>query len=175
MSQSVDDFVLGCLRDNMTVAAYDAATGKTLMGICINVVSTQRDSAGGGHADASSAEQTPTSEDKKFEHIMAVLRRVNLSGGDIWNDMSTSRFFDIKILTTSKVNRKGGLGRELIKRSIDLGRVLGFKAVKTEATGKLSDRMFVRNSDLYCCFFQGFTHKKHSPGLDSRFVQSTNI
>ena len=148
MSQSVDDFVLGCLRDNMTDAAYDAATGKTLLGICINVVSTQQDSAG-GHEDASSAEQTSTPEDKKFEHIMEVLRRVNLSGGDIWNDLSTSRFFDIKILTTSKVNRKGGLGRELIKRSIDLGRVLGFKAVKTEATGKLSDRMFVRNNNLY--------------------------
>ena len=48
-----------------------------------------------------------------------------------------NRFFDIKILTTSKVNRKAGLGRELIRRSTDLSKVLGFKAIKTEATGIL--------------------------------------
>ena len=128
---------MDCLRDNMTIAAYDAATGKTLMGICINVVSTQKEAVQEEDASEEAINKaTTTPEDKKFEHIMEVLRRVNLSSGDIWADLGTTRFFDIKILTTSKVNRKGGLGRELIKRSIDLGRVLGFRAVKTEATGK---------------------------------------
>ena len=134
-------------------------------------------------------------EDRKFFHIMQVLRKVNERGGDIYTETGTNRlvetpeisiihpskikhthfvyfksvplsfagksfscriicfffllskgscelfghffnrFFDIKILTTSKVNRKAGLGRELIKRSTDLSKVLGFKAIKTEATG----------------------------------------
>ena len=66
---------------------------------------------------------------------MEVLRRVNKTGGDIWTEMGTNKFFDIKILTTNKNSRKAGLARELIKRSIDLSKVLGFKAIKTEATG----------------------------------------
>ena len=35
--QSVDEFVVECLNDNMTIAAYDAS-GKNLMGVCINVI-----------------------------------------------------------------------------------------------------------------------------------------
>ena len=49
--------------------------------------------------------------------------------------METDVFFDIKMVTTDKQQRKGGLATELLRRSVELARNLGFKAVKTEATG----------------------------------------
>ena len=41
-------------------------------------------------------------------------------------------------MTTDKNKRKAGLGKDLLRRSVDLAKVLGFKAVKTEATGEFS-------------------------------------
>ena len=41
-------------------------------------------------------------------------------------------------MTTDKNKRKAGLGKDLLRRSVDLAKVLGFKAVKTEATGKFA-------------------------------------
>ena len=49
--------------------------------------------------------------------------------------METDVFFDIKMVTTDKHQRRGGLATDLLRRSVDLARILGFKAVKTEATG----------------------------------------
>ena len=40
-------------------------------------------------------------------------------------------------VTTDKTRRKAGLGKDLLRRSVELAKVLGFKAVKTEATGLL--------------------------------------
>jgi hypothetical protein len=39
------------------------------------------------------------------------------------------------MVTTEKHNRKGGLGTDLLKKSVELARTMGFKAAKTEATG----------------------------------------
>ena len=44
--------------------------------------------------------------------------------------------FDVKMVTTDKRNRRSGLGTELLRRSVELARSLGFKACKTEATGQ---------------------------------------
>ena len=44
----------------------------------------------------------------------------------------------LKQVTTDKNRRKAGLGRDLLGRSVDLAKVLGFKAVKTEATGNVA-------------------------------------
>ena len=51
--------------------------------------------------------------------------------------MDSDILFDIKMLTTDKLNRKGGLAGDLLRRSVDLAKCLGFKGIKTEATGKL--------------------------------------
>ena len=49
--------------------------------------------------------------------------------------METDVFFDIKMVTTDKQQRKRGLATDLLRRSIELAKNLGFKAIKTEATG----------------------------------------
>ena len=47
-------------------------------------------------------------------------------------------FFDIKMVTTDKQQRRGGLATDLLRRSVNLAKNLGFKAIKTEATGKIN-------------------------------------
>lgn len=75
-------------------------------------------------------------DDPRFKHIMRVLFKVNEAAGDIYTEMETETFFDIKMVTTDKKQRRGGLATDLLRRSVELARNLGFKAVKTEATGK---------------------------------------
>ena len=74
-------------------------------------------------------------EDPRFKHIMAVLYQVNKAGGDIFTQMETEIFFDIKMVTIDKTQRRGGLATDLLRRSVELARNLGFRSVKTEATG----------------------------------------
>ena len=73
--------------------------------------------------------------DPRFKHIMTVLYNVNQMAGDLYIEMETDVFFDIKMVTTDKTQRRGGLATDLLRRSVELARNLGFKAVKTEATG----------------------------------------
>ena len=72
---------------------------------------------------------------------MTVLYNVNQMAGDLFIEMETDVFFDIKMVTTDKTQRRGGLATDLLRRSVELARNLGFKAVKTEATG------------MYVCLF----------------------
>jgi len=52
--------------------------------------------------------------------------------------------FDIKMVTTDKSNRRSGLGTDLLRRSVQLATSLGYKAIKTEATGLYSRKAFER-------------------------------
>ena len=64
------------------------------------------------------------------------VKRVNEKAGNIYQKMETDVFFDIKMVTADKQQRKRGLATDLLRRSIELAKNLGFKAIKTEATGK---------------------------------------
>ena len=50
----------------------------------------------------------------------------------------------LRMVTTDKLNRRGGLGTDLLRRSVEMARKLGFRACKTEATGD-SCMVFVSN------------------------------
>jgi len=64
-----------------------------------------------------------------------VLYKVNADGGDVFGELGADHLFDIKIVSTDKHNRKAGLGTDLLNRSVLLGKCLGYKGAKTEATG----------------------------------------
>jgi len=66
---------------------------------------------------------------------MHVLYNVNKDANEIYDQIGAKTLFDIKILATDKNNRRGGLGSDLLKRSVALGKCLGFKGAKAEATG----------------------------------------
>lgn len=130
-NEVLDEFALHGLQDNMSIAAFDASTGK-LLGICINVIERSDD------------KEEDFSDNPKFAHIMEVLRRVNERSGDLFRQFNTNTLFTIKMVSTDKVNRKAGLGSELLRRSMDLSKALGFKAIKTEATGMYSRKAFTK-------------------------------
>lgn len=133
----LDEFALNALGQNLSIMAIDPMTDH-LLGVAINVEAKKED------------ENVPLKEllDKykhpRFRHILTVLYRVNEKAGDIFANMETDIFFDIKMVTTDKTKRRGGLATDLLRRSVELARNLGFKAVKTEATGLFSRKAFER-------------------------------
>ena len=66
-------------------------------------------------------------------NLLHVSQLVNEMAGDLFTEMETDVFFDIKMVTTDKLQRRGGLATDLLRRSVELGINLGFKAVKTQA------------------------------------------
>ena len=130
-SPILTQFAIDGMNENMTIVAIDDATNK-LLGVSINQTAkpSQVDPEEELH------EYLKAYNDPKFSHILKVLHRVNKNAGDLFTSLDTSIFFDIKMVATDKDNRKGGLAKDLLQRSVDLARVLGFKTVKTEATGK---------------------------------------
>ncbi len=53
------------------------------------------------------------------------------------SDDDDRALFDIKMVTTDKANRRSGLGTDLIRRSVQMAREMGYAACKTEATGTI--------------------------------------
>ena len=83
----------------------------------------------------------------KFGHIVKILHQVNKMAAETDNEKmmrGVDKFFDIKMVTTDKLNRRGGLGTDLLRRSVKMAESLGFKACKTEATGIYSRKAFER-------------------------------
>ncbi len=70
-----------------------------------------------------------------FRHIISLMHEANVRAGEeIYSESDV--LFDVKIVTTNRHNRKGGLGTDLLRRSFRLAQILDFKGCKTEATGE---------------------------------------
>ena len=130
-SAILNQFAVDGLNENMSIIAIDEKTDK-LLGVCIN------QTAQPSNLDPETELQKYLKEydDPKFGHILRVLHGVNQNAGDLFKAYDTNIFFDIKMLATDKNNRKGGLAKDLLQRSVMLAKVLGFNVIKTEATGK---------------------------------------
>ena len=130
-SPILTQFAADGLDENMSIIAIEDNTNK-LLGVSINQTAKVSDADPEIQLD----EYLKMYNDPKFSHILRVLHRVNQNAGDIFTRLNTDIFFDIKMVTTDKNNRKGGLAKDLLQRSVDLAQTLGFSTVKTEATGK---------------------------------------
>ncbi|XP_023320089.1 dopamine N-acetyltransferase [Eurytemora carolleeae] len=75
---------------------------------------------------------------------MGIMADLHQRAGDVFQQMETDIIFDIKMVATDKLNRKCGLGTDLLRRSVQLAQSLGYKAIKTEATGLYSRKAFER-------------------------------
>jgi len=130
-----DDFTLRALTENLSLMAVDPVTNR-LLGVSVN-----------GQVSRGSF---PTAPDKVevqnpgFGHILAVMAEVHARAGDIFTEVGADVIFDIKMVATDKSNRRCGLGTDLLRRSVELAHSLGYKAVKTEATGLYSRKAFER-------------------------------
>ncbi len=83
-------------------------------------------------------------ESNKCFHIANVLKKLNEKAGGtaVYDRHNADTFFYVFIVTTDKNKRRGGLGKDLIRRSIELARALGFPAARAEATGAFSKKAF---------------------------------
>ena len=129
-SPILNQFALDGLNENMSIIAIDDKTNR-LLGVSIN----QTAKPSNLDPEEELQEYLKTYNDTRFGHILNVLHRVNQNSGNLFNALNTDIFFDIKMVATDRTLRKGGLAKDLLQRSVDLARVLGFSAVKTEATG----------------------------------------
>ena len=127
----LDQFAADGMDENMSIVAIDDATDKPL---AVSINQTAKPSQASLEEDLQ--KYLKAYNDPKFGHILSILHHVNANAGDLFKKLDTNIIFDIKIVTTDKNNRRGGLAEDLLYRSVELARVLGFKAVKTEATGK---------------------------------------
>ena len=130
-SPILTQFATDGLNENMSIVAVNNATNK-LLGVSINQIAKPSII----DPEEELEEYLKAYNDPKFGHILRVLHRVNQNAGDLFTSLDTNTFFDIKMVATDKSNRKGGLAKDLLQRSVGLARVLGFDAVKTEATGR---------------------------------------
>ena len=130
-SPILNQFAIDGLNENMSIIAIDETTNKVL-GVCINQTAQPT------NVDPETELQKYLNEydDPKFSHILRVLHGVNQNAGDLFKTFNTNIFFDIKMLATDRNNRKGGLAKDLLERSVLLAKALGFDTIKTEATGK---------------------------------------
>lgn len=133
----LDEFVYAGLEENLSIMAIDASTGK-LLGACINVAAVKNE------VEETLEDSLQKYKDSSFRQIVHVLYNVNRDGGDIFGEMDSNILFDIKMIAADKHNRKGGLATDLLRRSVDLAKCLGFKGIKTEATGLYSRKAFQR-------------------------------
>lgn len=95
-------------------------------------------------------ERHPNTGDK-FHHILTVLYEVNCRAPYLYDQLETDETFEIRMVTTDKVNRRGGLGTDLLRRSVDLASKMGFKACKTEATGTGSSHVVIGKASKGVC------------------------
>jgi hypothetical protein len=68
-------------------------------------------------------------------------------GSAVYDKHNTDDFFHILFVASDKNKRRGGLGKDLINRSMDLARTLGLKTCKAEATG-MYDVSFFKSKHL---------------------------
>jgi len=88
--------------------------------------------------DVSREEVIESCIDKKFVPIASILHEVQIKGRQIFYEKNIETAFDLKMLAVDPDTRGLGLAREMIQRSVDLARCLGYKMCKTEATGDYS-------------------------------------
>ncbi|XP_059082292.1 uncharacterized protein LOC131879858 [Tigriopus californicus] len=135
---AIDEYTLNGLKENLSLMAVDSFTNK-LLGVSINGLVHK------SSLDIPLVDKLKNIRNDKFRHIITVLHEVNQRGAHIFQELGTDVVFDIKMVTTDKLNRKSGLATDLIRKSINLARDLGYTAAKTEATGiysrKASERL----------------------------------
>merc|ERR1711971_617827 len=125
------------LEKNLTLIAYDRGTGRPV-GAAVNN-SCLKEELG-----LSLEQELAEVEDKSFQPIQAIQHQLRQENGHIFEEIGTNKMFSIKMIGIGEEDRGQGVATNLIRRSILLAGCLGFRAIKTEATGRFSKETFQR-------------------------------
>merc|ERR1719174_3253617 len=79
-----------------------------------------------------------------YHPIQAIHHQLRHDNGHIFEEIGTNKMFSIKMIGIGEEDRGQGVATNLIRRSILLAGCLGFRAIKTEATGRFSKETFQR-------------------------------
>jgi len=82
--------------------------------------------------------------DPKFAPIAAILLQAQALSKEVFSRANSSELFDIKIIAVSPAARGLGLATDLVMRSLQLAKCLGYRGAKTEATGNYSRKAMAK-------------------------------
>merc|ERR1712186_149920 len=82
--------------------------------------------------------------DPSYHPIQAIHHQLRHENEHIFEEIGTNKMFSIKMIGIGEEDRGQGVATNLIRRSILLAGCLGFRAIKTEATGRFSKETFQR-------------------------------
>ena len=117
--------------------AYDRGTGRPV-GAAVNNSCLKEE------LDLSLEQELKEVEDKSYQPIQAIHHQLRHENGHIFEEIGTNKMFSIKMIGIGEEDRGQGVATNLIRRSILLAGCLGFRAIKTEATGRFSKETFQR-------------------------------
>merc|ERR1711936_492249 len=135
--KDMDRMVESYLVKNLTLIAYDRGTGRPV-GAAVN------NSCHKEELDLSLEQELKEVDDKSYHPIQAVHHQLRHQNGHIFEEIGTDKMFSIKMIGIGSEDRGQGVATNLIRRSILLAGCLGFRAIKTEATGRFSKETFQR-------------------------------
>ena len=78
----------------------------------------------------------------KYRPIQAIHHQLRQENKHLFDEIITDKLFDIGMIGVEVESRGKGIATNLIRRSILLAGCLGFRGIKTEATGKFSRAAF---------------------------------
>lgn len=132
--RDVDTKVKDRLPRNLTLVAYDES-GRPV-GTAVNTICHQ------GEVLHSLEDELRNVEDPAFRPIQAIHHRLRRENDHIYGEIGIDKIFSIGMVGVSIKNQ--GIATNLIRRSILLAGCLGFRGIKTEATGQFSKEAYER-------------------------------
>merc|ERR1711934_1143743 len=126
--KDMDKMVESYLVKNLTLIAYDRGTGRPV-GAAVN------NSCHKDELNLTLEQELDQVDDKSYQPIQAIHHQLRHDNGHIFEEIGTNKMFSIKMIGIGEEDRGQGVATNLIRRSILLAGCLGFRAIKTEATG----------------------------------------
>merc|ERR1719402_1667551 len=131
--QMAEDLVI---NHNISIIALDH-TNKPL-GIILNGEFHKKE------LDMSRQEAVGECVEASFGPIAAILHEAQQRGREAFEALNADVLFDLKMVATAPESRGMGLATDLLQRSVMLAKCLGYKGVKSEATGNYSRKALVK-------------------------------
>jgi len=122
---------------NVSILASDRDSGAPLAVVLNGVMKREE-------AEATLDQVVDSCLESKFAPIAAILLHAQALSKEVFLRANSSELFDIKIIAVSPVARGLGLATDLVQRSLQLAKCLGYRGAKTEATGNYSRKAMAK-------------------------------
>jgi len=122
---------------NLSILATDRDS-ETPLGVVLNGVMKREE------AEEPLDQVVESCLDPGFAPIAGILLQAQAQSKDVFSRADSPELFDIKIIAVSPAARGLGLATDLVTRSLQLAKCLGYRGAKTEATGNYSRKAMAK-------------------------------